>query len=139
MAISRASASLRLFSTKAAASAVTEALDLEPTASAERGEPMGRNLPPREQSMWLLESEADEDATLAEHLEWLLDTLEGKLGALAGLLGDYEVDVWCVVEATHGQGQLTFTPGLTARLAGLPCAYTVDLYLSEDEDDEYED
>ncbi|WHT21176.1 DUF4279 domain-containing protein [Crossiella sp. CA-258035] len=139
MAIARASASLRLFSTKAAAAAVTEALDLEPTTSAERGEPIGKSIStPREQSMWLLESEAEPEEPLSAHLEWLLAELDGKLGTLAGLAGDYEVDVWCTVEATNGQGQLTFAPELTARLAGLPCPFSVDLYLSDAEDDEEE-
>lgn len=139
MAISRVSVSLRLFSTKAAAAAVTEALGLEPTTSAERGEPISASLTtPREQSMWLLESEADPDEPLSAHLEWLLDELDGRLGALAGLTGDYEVDVWCSVEATNGQGQLTFTPELTTRLAGLPCPFSVDLYLSDDEDEDEE-
>ncbi|MGO1053232.1 DUF4279 domain-containing protein [Crossiella sp. CA198] len=140
MAISRASASLRLFSTKAAAAVVTETLGLDPTTVAERGEPIGKNISTlREQSMWLLESEAEPAEPLSAHLEWLLDELDGKLGALAGLLGDFEVDVWCTVEATNGQGQLTFTPALTARLAGLPCPFSVDLYLSDAEDEDEED
>ena len=82
----------------------------------------------RKQFGWFLESPLGDDRDLAEHLKWLLDSIDPKRDALRELSIKCRIDLFCAFSSEHGQGGFTFDRVTLDRLATLGVALIVDLY-----------
>lgn len=64
---------------------------------------------------------------MADHVRWLLDSLEGRLDALKALSEKYRVDLFCGF-SSGGQGGFVLDSSTLARLGRLGVPLVLDLY-----------
>jgi hypothetical protein len=80
-------------------------------------------------SAWHLGSPLGYDANLADHIRWLLDAVEPKLGVLKTLSAKcHPILLQCGFSSAHGQGGFTLDGDTLARIAKLGVSLSVDLY-----------
>ena len=129
---------LRVFSDDVRPAEVSHALNLEPTRSFLKGEPISPRVDtPRHQHGWLLCSENHvHSRDTRRHLDWLLDLVERNSEAFASLVSrGVSADIYSYWVSAHGQGGPILSPPQLARLArfGLECSY--DIYFGGDPED----
>jgi hypothetical protein len=115
-------ASLRLFSPVMSPDAICEALDI-PASSAIRNT-----------RAVLVESGLPADRPLDEHVTALIEKIERFAAALTKLRDRIDADVFCGFASVNGQGGLTLSAPLLARLGELGLDLTLDLYPPEAHD-----
>ena len=123
------SASFRIFSETALASAVGERLGIQATSVVERGQPL-RPATTRKAvtSAWQL-STLQREGELAEHLHELLRQIEPLRDRLLSLIPDgYVMDWWCSVESLDTERAIELEPSLLARLAAFPAPLLIDAW-----------
>jgi hypothetical protein len=105
-------------------------LDLQATNSGLKGERQSKHPRAKElrTSIWILDSPLDEHLPLEDHLKWLLDALEPKLGIVHGIAKQYDAKLSCGYSSEHGQGGCTFDAALLDRLAKLGVPLDLNLY-----------
>jgi hypothetical protein len=132
----RTHATLRIFHEEGPGSAagVTRSLGVEPTRSHEAGERRTERDPrPWPKAMWSLDSGLPWERQLDEHLTALCDVLGPKREALRRLAEEeHQLDWFCFVEVQGGQGGIALGPDLLLRMAELPVALDLDIYVSSD-------
>lgn len=137
-------ASLSIKSLTHPASAVTTVLGLQPTSSAERGDPVGRlrtgadgkpSMRERASSIWVLDStEADPDDTSGfSSVRSLVAALESKREALASLQENYFIEVNWNGFSDRPQAGFLIPADLLAALGSLGCDFHGTVYLHTDE------
>jgi hypothetical protein len=109
---------------------VTRELDLEATSSGLKGGALSssRRKQPLRTSIWILNSPLDDHTPLEDHLAWLLDTLEPRLGVINAIAKQHKTDFFCGFSSDNGQGGCTFDAVLLERLARLGIPLGLDLY-----------
>ncbi len=81
-----------------------------------------------DKSFWYFQSPLGPDREIADHLRWLLDSLEAKADALAALSEKFRIDFFCGFSSGSGQGGFTLDAVLLSRLARLGVPLVLDLY-----------
>jgi hypothetical protein len=138
-------ASLSVKSLTHPASAVTTILGIQPTSSAERGDPVGRlrtgadgkpSMRERTNSIWVLDSiEADPNDTSGfSSVRALVETLESKREALEGLRENYFIEVRWNGFSDRPQAGFLIPSELLAALGSLGCDFHGTVYLHADLD-----
>jgi len=110
---------------------IGDILGLEPSRSFEKGSKASPRNPAsmiRSESVWLLEGDLPDDASLEDHLEALLERVEDRGDALAQVARSsvVEISVGCFCE--NGRANFAIGHDLFVRLSALPIALTFDLY-----------
>lgn len=122
------------------ASAVTARLGIEPTCSAEAGDPVGRGRSGhvREQSYWSLRSSSSPEAVeLGESLRRVLDQVEPLAPLLWELAGrGYWANWFCYVGSHATEHAVELDRAVLARLLTLPGELWLDVHDDDDDDDE---
>jgi hypothetical protein len=80
------------------------------------------------ESAWLLQSPLAHESDLLDHLKWLLDALEPKVGIIAELSKKYRIDFFCGFSSGSGQGGFTLDEVTLRRIAKFGIAMNLDLY-----------
>ena len=90
-------------------------------------------VPPRRPNGWFLTTEgAIASRDIRRHLDWLLDRLEPKAGALAELRSrGASADIFCYWLSATGHGGPTLSPSQSKRLAALDLECGFDVYFPE--------
>ena len=84
-------------------------------------------------SYWGFSSPLGDHRDMANHLVWLLDTLEPKVETLNQLSRSCRIVFFCGFSSDNGQGGFTLESAVLARLAKLGVAFVLDLYPPESE------
>jgi hypothetical protein len=125
-------ASLTILGEEVQPDEITRLLGVAPTRTHLRGEP--RSLHGKiaklvwKDSLWLLTCPLTDDRDPAEHLIWLLDSVEPKLSVIKDLAAKFRVKVFCGFSSMNGQGGFTLAPITLQRLARLGVPFSLDLY-----------
>jgi hypothetical protein len=90
------------------------------------------------ESLWSLQSPLGDDANIADHVEWLLDSIERKRDVVRALSRKYRIDLFCGFSSANGQGGFTLNSVTIARIAKLGAPLVVKLYLPGISDDQGE-
>ncbi|WP_432561368.1 DUF4279 domain-containing protein [Kineococcus sp. SYSU DK003] len=118
--------------------AVTARLGIEPTCSAEAGEPVGRGRSGHvhEQSYWSLQSGPSPEAVgLAESLQRVLDQVEPFAPLLWELAGQgYWANWFCYVGSHTTEHAVELDRAVLGRLLTLPGELWLDVHDDDDED-----
>lgn len=133
-------ASLSIKSLTHRAAEVTGVLGIEPTAIAERGDPVGRlrtgadgkpSMRERTHSIWALDApDADpDDGTGLSGVYSLVSTLEERRDALASLREDYFIEIRWSGFSDRPQGGFLIPSELLAALGALGCDFHGTVYL----------
>jgi Domain of unknown function (DUF4279) len=128
-------ASLRISGEGVQPDEIGRLLGLAPTRTHLRGEPRGlHSISPNlvwNDSLWLFQCPLGDDRDPAEHLNWLLDSVESKLSVIKDLAGKCHVDVFCGFSSQSGQGGFTLDTITLQRMARLGVPFRLDLYPPE--------
>jgi hypothetical protein len=107
-------------------------LDLKPTKVHLKGEPRpGKSKLVWNNSLWLLQSPSSDDCEPAQHLEWLLNSLEPKAGIIKDIADRFRVELFCGFSSENGQGGFTLDAQMLQRIASLGIPFALDLYPPE--------
>ena len=110
---------------------ITATLGLEPTKTGRKGDLRSlpeRKIPPRRDSIWILNSPLADEKPLQDHLEWLLDQLEPKSATIEAVAAKYKAILMCGYSSESGQGGCTFAGKLLARLGQFAVPLILNLY-----------
>ena len=111
---------------------ITATLSLEPTQSGVKGERFSaRHSAVRRTSFWLLKCPLSNSLPLTEHLEWLLDLFEPKIGLINSIAEGSKIMLLCGFSSGNGQGGFTLDAQLLQRIASIGIAFSLDLYPPE--------
>lgn len=104
-------------------------LGLEATRTHRKGQPRSsRHKDTWRESLWSLQSPLSRDRDMADHVKWLLDSLEGRFDALKVLSEKFRVDLFCGFSSGSGQGGFTLDAVTLGRLGRLGVPLVLDLY-----------
>jgi len=123
--------SLRIFSESISIEDICAKLDTQPTSYRLKGELQSKRNPKskiREENLWLLKSELDEEILLEHHVERLLLFLKGKVDAIKELQQECSIDIMCGYSSKSGQGGFTLDHKLLEELAKFNVDLSVNLY-----------
>ena len=139
MSCAQTYSTLRIFSDSIEPHEISAALQVEPTRSFRKGDPISVRVPqPRPRHGWLLCTETHVTSRdTRRHVDWLLDRVEPVLESFATLTRrGAESDVYSFWVSSRGQGGPLLSPCQMQRLAtlGLECSY--DVYFESDDDDD---
>lgn len=81
-----------------------------------------------DRNMWGLEADVDEDAPLAEHIEWLCSVLATKKGILQRLTQDCTAVFWCACFSTTVATTIEIGPELMMNMASCHATFSVSIY-----------
>jgi hypothetical protein len=141
-------ATFSIFSEILTSDEIGSALGLVATRTHEKGQPRGARKKDGSisttivwpHSAWHLGSPLGYDANLADHIRWLLDAVEPKLGVLRTLsVKCHPILMQCGFSSECGQGGFTLDGETLARISRLGVSLSVNLYppsltaVSEDE------
>jgi len=126
----RTRASLVIEHATLTAAAVTQALDVAPTRSYERGDPVLPGSSVREHSYWVIDSGlADAGDDLESHLAALLARIAPRHDQVLELsAAGYRMSWLCFVSAADGQGRVRLSPEFLSQIADLPVGLGFDIY-----------
>jgi Domain of unknown function (DUF4279) len=111
-------------------------LGVEATRTHRKGQPRSsRQQGVWRDSLWYFQSPLDPDRDMADHVKWLLDSLEGRLDALRALSEKFRVDLFCGFSSGSGQGGFTLDAATLLRLGRLGVPLVLDLYPPAAEDE----
>lgn len=122
--------SLRIYGADLDPEAITRLMGLRPTHSHRRGDARPSGLPtPYSQGVWHLQSDIGSQASLEEHLEWVISRLAEREAVLReiSLLG-LEVDLFVGVLADDSNVGFSVSPKPLAEFARLGVALDFDVY-----------
>ena len=135
----RTYATLRVIPDGFAPDEVTEALGVSPTVVYHAGKSMYPARPhvlARQDAWHLRSTPAVESTDAARHIDWILDQIEPRALALAGIQARAaEVSLSCFWVSAHGHGGPSLLPGQMQRLAALNLPLWFDIYFDDDEAD----
>ena len=105
---------------------ITATLSLEPTQSGVKGERFSaRHSAVRRTSFWLLKCPLSNSLPLTEHLEWLLDLFEPKIGLIYSIAEGSKIMLLCGFSSGNGQGGFTLDAQLLQRIASIGIAFSL--------------
>ncbi len=115
---------------------ISALLGLRPTRTHTRGESRtGRSGAVWDHSVWILRSPLSDDSEPSEHIAWILDVVEPRLGVLREISKAARVKLFCGFSSDNGQGGFTLDAAMLRRLAELGVPFVLDLYPPEDRDE----
>ncbi|MEW6251096.1 MAG: DUF4279 domain-containing protein [Planctomycetota bacterium] len=131
----RTRASFRLMGGSLDPQAVTRMLGIEPSNAHRRGDPgRGRRSPPYREGLWSLRAPLDQTAPLEEHLNWLLDRLEGKRSEIEEFVRNgCRTDFYVGYSIDSGQGGPGLAPSLLRRLGDFGVRLGFDVHMESSE------
>lgn len=130
-------ASFCVFSVILTHQAISDRLGLQPTCTHTKGQPKGfrhedGSISPSivwKDSAWFLTSPLGRDRNLAEHIKWLLDSLEPRAEAINALRPECSlIRLFCGFASHGGQGGFTLDPDTMGRISKLGLNLDMDLY-----------
>jgi Domain of unknown function (DUF4279) len=118
---------LRVFSTVESLSALKETLG-EPTKGFSTGDvkPGGKGV--REKTYWALETSCAPGSSLESHLVQIISFLDSRVDVLSRLRLDCEVDLFCMLSTTNGQGGALLSDTVMRRLVAYELSLVFDVY-----------
>ena len=120
---------LREISAALPLASIVTAMNAVPTRGHDASAPVSRLNPrPRGRALACFESSLPTTAPLAEHIEEVVAFARARTGAIASLRESCDLDVFCMVSSSSGQGSCILEPGLLAELAALGLPLSLDLY-----------
>ena len=110
---------------------IGEGLGIKATRTHVKGQP--RSVPRPSivwpHSAWHLGSPLGHDADMADHIKWLLDSIEPKLAVLRTISAQcHPILLQCGFSSESGQGGFTLDGDTLARISNLGVSLSVDLY-----------
>lgn len=111
---------------------VTAAMGIQPDQCHNKGEEYNKRKTKAKQGYWMITSkdQLSKDATLEEHIVWLLNKIEPKVAL--DIEGVAEARIFCYWDSDWGHGGPAFSPELLARLGKLRLALELDIYSREE-------
>lgn len=125
-------ATLRIFSGMRTLAELVGALG-PPSRGFSKGDFSGPGRRPREQTFWAWESKSPQTAPLESHLEEVLAFILS-IGEFERIRKDCEIDVFCMLSTTNGQGGAPISHHLMAKMAALKLNLVLDIYGDSEED-----
>jgi hypothetical protein len=119
-------ATLRIFSSVRTLSELVGTLG-PPSRGFSKGDSSGPGRQPREQTYWAWGSTSAQTAPLETHLEEVLAFI-ASIGEFEPLRQDCEIDVFCRLATTNGQGGASISHRVMARMAALELNLSLDIY-----------
>src|SRR5688572_1828193 len=104
----------------------------QPSQGFSKGDLWGSAGKLREQTLWALESRSPRVANIEVHLQELcafVDSVE----AFEKIREDCEIDFFCMLSTTNGQGGASLSHRLMGRMAALEIGLVLDIYGDSDE------
>jgi hypothetical protein len=134
-------ATFSVFSTSLTHQEISDRLGLQPTRTHTKGQPRGArrrdgSIDPSnvwKDSAWQLTSPLARDRILAEHINWLLDTIEPKAEAIKALRAECSlIRLFCGFASHGGQGGFSLDTDTLGRISKLGLNLDLDLYPPSD-------
>ncbi|MGP0018625.1 MAG: DUF4279 domain-containing protein [Candidatus Sulfotelmatobacter sp.] len=134
-------ATFSVFSTSLTHQEISDRLGLQPTRTHTKGQPRGARRTDGsidlsnvwQDSAWQLTSPLGRDRILAEHINWLLDTIEPKADAIKALRTECSlIRLFCGFASHDGQGGFTLDTDTLGRMSELGLNLELDLYPPSD-------
>ena len=134
-------ATFSVFSTSLTHQEISYRLGLQPTRTHTKGQPRGARQTDGsidlsnvwKDSAWQLTSPLGRDCILAEHINWLLDTIEPKADAINALRAECSpMRLFCGFASHGGQGGFTLDSNILGRISKLGLNLELDLYPPSD-------
>lgn len=104
----------------------------EPSGGFSKGDLWGSSGRLREQTLWAWESRSPQAATLESHLQEVLAFVDS-LEEFEQVRKDCEIDIFCMLSTTNGQGGASLPHRLMSKMAALEIDLVLDIYGDSDE------
>jgi len=134
-------ATLYIYSNVLSVKEIIDKLGIEPSRSFEKGEPLSKRNPQksklRERSIWVLESDLEDEDYLGEHIDDLVSIIESKITNFEELVSDCEIRISCgfFAKDPDDKSAIFLDSSLLKRLTKIPLDIEIFLYAPSLEQD----